>query len=129
MEHVETLRFQVDDLLFVLKISLGHTFQGVSVFKMARTSRPRRVTGPGRKRKHYTTTQKFEVYKWKVIHNMSLKNIQKKFKQVYKIHAAQGILAGFYNAKMQRKFSNTAMDRINVNDVRFNPKQRPGAKF
>ena len=125
MEHVESLRIQVDDLLFVLKISLGHTSQGVSVFKMARVPRVRRVTGPGNKRKRYTTTQKYEVYKWKVINNMSLKNIQKKFKQVYKIHAARGTLAGFYNAKMQRRFRETAMDRINVTDVRFNPKQRP----
>ena len=84
-----------------------------------------RVTGPGNKRKRYTTTQKHEVYKWKVVNNMSLKNIQKKFKEVYKIDAAPGTLAGFYNTEMQRRFSNIAMDRINVNDVRFNPKQRP----
>ena len=122
MEHVDTLTIQVDDLLFVLKISLGQTSQGVSVFKMGRVPK---ITGPGNKRKRYTITQKHEVYKWKMFNNMSLKNIQKKFKQIYNIDAAQGTLAGFYNAEMQRRFRETAMDRINVTDVRINSKQRP----
>ena len=38
---------------------------------------------------------------------------------------APGTLAGWYNDTMKKRFNNTAIDRINVTDVRYNPKQRP----
>ena len=38
---------------------------------------------------------------------------------------APGTLAGWYTEAMKKRFKNTAIDRLNVTDVRYNPKQRP----
>ena len=45
---------------------------------------------------------------------MKLKDIQKKFKLKYNIHAPQGTLAGFYAPPMQKRFTTTAPDRLHV---------------
>ena len=68
---------------------------------------------------------KHTVYAWRKFENMRLIDIQKKFKETFDLHVPQGTLAGFYAPKMVRFFTNTALDRLRVVDVRINPKQRP----
>ena len=92
---------------------------------MARTSKARRPTRSLWKRNHYTTIQKHEVFTWHSLHNMSLKNIKRKFNEVFKMDVASGTLAGWYNDAMKKRFKDTAIDRLNVTDVRYYLKQRP----
>ena len=68
---------------------------------------------------------KYTVYEWRMKDKMKLIEILKKFKEEFNMDAAEGTLAGFYAPNMVQKYTNTARDRLQVQDVRMNPKQRP----
>ena len=57
---------------------------------------------------------------------MSVRDISKNHKAEYKLDISPSTLSTWWNAENMNKFSNVAPDRINVQDVWYNLRQRPG---
>ena len=68
---------------------------------------------------------KAKVRYWKLNEGMSLKDIKKRLWEEDKIKIADSTLSTWWSDKTMEKIRNIAPERLNENDVRYNPKQRP----
>ena len=76
-------------------------------------------------RQQYPLEIKYKAGAWRTEDNMRLRDISRKLKAEYKLDIPPSTLSTWWNAENMNKFSNVAPDRINVQDVRYNPRQRP----
>ena len=68
---------------------------------------------------------KAKVRYWKLNEGMSLKDIKKRLVEEDKLKIADSTLSTWWSPSTMEKVKNIAPERINANDVRYNPKQRP----
>ena len=84
---------------------------------------------PGRKpkqtRQTYSMQLKAKVRYWRLHEGMRQKDIKKKLLEEEKLDIALSTLSTWWCPSTMENVENIAPDRINVNDVRYNPKQRP----
>ena len=83
---------------------------------------------PGKKphrRKTYSQALKQKVRLWKIHKNMKPTDIQKKLQVEDNLTVTLSTLAGWWSPKVMQQIETIASDRLNVPDVRHNPKQRP----
>ena len=84
---------------------------------------------PGRKpkqtRQTYSMQFKAKVRYWRLHDKMKTTDIQKKLLEEENISLSLSTLSTWWSPSTMEKVENIAPDRINVPDVRYNPKQRP----
>ena len=84
---------------------------------------PRNKANKGRKQ--YSMKVKTYARKLKTIDNLKNWEIRKKLHNKFNVTVPASTLATWYNKVNQSKVANLPEDRLNVNDKRLNPKQRP----
>ena len=68
---------------------------------------------------------KAKAIAWKTKDGMRPKDIKKRLKVENNIDVSMSTISTWWNEENMKKLGNLAPDRINVQDVRYNPKQRP----
>ena len=98
---------------------------------MAKTKRLYTKPKPKQGRKVKLTRQSFSLdikskaRAWKVEDGMKPGAIRKKLKDEYNLDVPRSTLSTWWNAETMARVGNIASDRFNVQDTRYNPKQRP----
>ena len=113
----QTMWLQPTDLLILFKMPKVKPKKKAS----CKNDQPSKST-----RQQYPLDIKYKAIAWRTKDNMSNKQISTKIKAEYKLDIPPSTLSTWWNAENMNKFSNVAPDRINVQDVWYNLRQRPG---
>ena len=75
--------------------------------------------------KGYSMKMKTLARAWKFVDKLTNSQIKKKFKELYNIDIPDSTLSTWWCPKNMEIVANMAEDRLNVDDKRLNPRQRP----